>query len=164
MSLVDRAKRSLTTWVLKLDEPIPKDITYKEQLQLVNEKLRNGKMYLRYMLIHEVADINAAPTNSSLKQDSKSVADSMESASIWWVEENKIHVMLKNPTDHNIKRVVFSLSESDCKSDSKKRYMTFELPIALEANKTHVYSGELPFNFYESKVKGMRCGLIEGAN
>ena len=162
LSLVDRTKRSLTTWVLKLDETIPKDISYKEQLQLVNEKLRNGKMYLRYMLINEVADINSATTNSSLKQDSKSVADQMESASIWWVEENKIHVMLKNPTDHNIKRVVFSLSEADCKSAAKKRYMTFELPIALEANKTTVYSGELPFNYTKVYGKGIKCGLIEG--
>lgn len=34
--------------------------------------------------------------------------------------------------------------------------------VALEANKAHVYSGELPFNYHESKVQGLRCGLIEG--
>ena len=163
LNIFTRAKKTFLSWVLNLDKPIPRDISYPEQIQLIKEKLRSGKLYLRYMMVNEVSDINSAFSSTTMMQESKSVADQMESVSIWWVVESQLHIMLKNPTDHPIKRVVFTLSETDCKSNGKKRYMTFDLPIVLEAEKTAVYSGELPFNYSKVYGKGIRCGLIEGA-
>jgi hypothetical protein len=103
-------------------------------------------------------------TAKSLNPLSKAEVDQMEAANIWWVEDNKIHVLLKNPTKYPIKQFSFALSDTDCKGSGKKRLLQFQLPTMLEAENSVVYSSELPFDYAKVIGKGTKCGVIENAN
>ena len=115
------------------------------------------------MLVSELSDSKSASTDKTLKPLFKVEVDEMEVSNIWWVEENKIHIFLKNPTKHSIKQFSFSLSDTDCKSNGKKRVLHFELPSMLEAENSVVYSSELPFNYLKAIGNGTKCGVIESA-
>jgi hypothetical protein len=114
------------------------------------------------MLIKEISD-SSRPSSSGQASVNKAVIDLMESTNIWWVSKNKINVLLKNPTDRRVKKVVFTLSETGCKGGGKKRAFSFDLPTPLEAQNSVIYNGELPIAYDKVYGKGQRCGLIEGA-
>jgi hypothetical protein len=158
-----------TTKVIEkwLDKQVETDRPVKpfpENVSDLKEMIKSGLIYLRYMRVSVLNESKPTTTEASQKSLSKTEVDQMEAENIWWVEENKIHVLLKNPTKKSIKQISFSLSDSDCKGSGKKRFLQFELPTKLEAENSVVYSSELPFDYLKVIGKGTKCGVIEGVN
>lgn len=148
----------------KFDLYIGSDSTpssFQEQVDSWREKIRNGNLYMRYTTITEVTDVKPI---SSVKFLDKSLVQRMEDANKWWVEKNKLSVLVLNPTKSELKEVVFELSTTDCKTENgKKRLLSLPLHVNLEANNSAIYRGELPFNYDKAIGKGTRCGVIKSA-
>lgn len=149
----------------KLDlyiEADSKPLSFQENVEALRQKIRNGKLYLRYTTITEVKEINAQSSNT--KTLDSLYVQQMEAANIWWVEGNKLSVLVLNPTKSDLKEVVFELSTTDCKTEGgKKRLLALPLLVNLEASNSAVYNGELPFNYDKVIGKGTRCGIIRNA-
>lgn len=150
----------------KLDSYIGTDIdslSFHEQVEALRKQIREGKLYKRYTTITEVKDIK--PTNQQLKPIDALSVHKMEAANKWWVENDTLSVLVMNPTDSNLKEVVFELSTTDCKTvEGKKRLLTLPLLVNLEANNNAIYSGQLPFDYNKVIGKGIRCGVIKAAS
>lgn len=149
----------------KLDSYIDADSTplpFNEQVESLRKKIRDGKLYMRYTSITEVTD---KKPKSSEKYLDDQLVERMEDANKWWIENNKLSVLVFNPTKSDLKEIVFELSSTDCKTEGgKKRLLSLPLHAYLEANNSAIYSGQLPFNYDKAIGKGTRCGVIKVAN
>lgn len=140
-----------------------KPTSFHENVEALRQKIRNGKLYLRYTTITEVKEINAQSTNT--KTLDSLYVQQMEAANKWWVEDNRLSVLVRNPTKSDLKEVVFELSTTDCKTEGgKKRLLALPLLVNLEANNSAVYRGQLPFNYDKVIGRGTRCGVIKAAS
>lgn len=162
-NILVRSIRAIEKWIDKQFESEQLKKQFPENVSDLKEKIHSGQIYLRYMLVSELSGSKTSTADESLKLLSKAEVDQIESSNTWWVEENKIHVLLKNPTKHSIKQFTFTLSDKDCKGSGKKRLLQFQLPTMLEAENTVVYSSELPFDYTKVIGKGTKCGVIESA-
>jgi hypothetical protein len=160
-NILVRSTRAIEKWIDKQFETEQPKKQFPENVSDLKEKIYGGQIYLRYMLVSELNGSKTSIAEASFKSLSKTEVDQIEAANTWWVEENKIHVLLKNPTKHSIKEFTFSLSDADCKSSGKKRLLQFQLPTMLEDENSVVYSSELPFNYLKAIGKGSKCGVIE---
>lgn len=160
-NIIVRTARALEKWIDKQFETEKPKKPFPESVSDLKDMIHSGRLYLRYMLVSDLTDSKAVANDKSLKPLSKVEVEQMEASNIWWVEDNKIHVLLKNPTKQPIKQINFSLSDSDCKGNGKKKLLQFELPTMLEAESSFVYSSELPFNYLRTIGKGIKCGVIE---
>lgn len=156
-----RTARALEIWIYKQFETEQPKKPFPENVSELKDMIRSGYLYLRYMLVSDLTDSKSVSTEKTLKPLSKVEVDQMETSNIWWVEDNNINVFLKNPSRHSIKQFSFSMSDSDCKGNGKKRLLQFKLPTTLEADSSVVYSSELPFNYLKTIGKGSKCGVIE---
>ena len=142
--------------------PSIKDLSFNERVEVLRSKIRNGSLYLRYASISEV-DVLKLHRTQVKSLDSQTV-QKIEATNEWWTEENKIFVLVSNPTASELKEIVFELSTTDCKSEiGKKRLLSLQLLKNLEAKNSAIYSAQLPFNYNKEIGKGTRCGLIKGA-
>jgi hypothetical protein len=162
-NIVVRSTRAIEKWIDKQFEKDQPKKQFPENVSELKEKIHSGKVYLRYMIVSELNGSKTSLADASLKSLSKTEVDQMEASNTWWVEDNKIHVFLKNPTKHSIKKFSFSLSNTDCKGNGKKMLLQFQLPTTLEAENSVVYSSELPFNYVKVIGKGTKCGVLEEA-
>ena len=162
-NILVRSTRAIEKWIDKQFESEQLKKQFPEIVSDLIEKIHSGQIYLRYMLVSELSGSKTSTADESLKSLPKAEVDQMEAANIWWVEDNKIHVFLKNHTKHSIKKFSFSLSNSDCKGNGKKMLLQFQLPTNLEAENSVVYSSELPFNYVKIIGKGTKCGVLEEA-
>ena len=163
-NIVIQTTNALEKWIDKQFETERPNKPFPENVSDLKEMINSGRIYLRYMRVSVLNGSKTPTTETSLKSLSKTEVDQMEAENTWWVEENKIHVLLKNPTKKSIKQISFSLSDSDCKVSGKKRFLQFELPTMLEAENSAVYSSELPFDYLKVIGKGTKCGVIEAVN
>jgi hypothetical protein len=139
-----------------------KELSFSERVEVLRSKVRNGSLYLRYASIIEINDLKSHTTQRK-PLDNQSV-QKIEATNEWWTEDNTIFVLVLNPTDSELKEIVFELSTTDCKSeDGKKRLLSLQLLKNLEAQNSAIYSGQLPFNYNKEIGKGTRCGLIKHA-
>ena len=162
-NILKRIARSVEKWLNQQFATEQPKKPFQEQVADLKDKIRSGRLYLRYMLVSDLGESKALATDKTLTPLSKAEIEQMEAANIWWVEDNKIHVLLKNPTKHPINQFTFVLSDTDCKGSGKKRLLQFELPSLLEAENSVVYSSELPFDYSKVIGKGTKCGVIESA-
>jgi hypothetical protein len=163
-NIVVQTTKAIEKWLDKQFETERPIKPFPENVSDLKEMINSGRIYLRYMRVSVLNGSKTPTTETSPKSLSRTEVDQMEAENIWWVEENKIHVLLKNPTKKSIKQISFSLSDSDCKVSGKKRFLQFELPTMLEAENSVVYSSELPFDYLKVIGKGTKCGVIEGVN
>jgi hypothetical protein len=77
------------------------------------------------------------------------------------VTNNKISIVLAIPTDRDIKKITFSLSNSYCDHPAKKVYLSLDLIEPLDRYRTVVYSGLLPFDYSKEVGDGEKCGIVE---
>jgi hypothetical protein len=144
------------------DESKAEPLSFNQAVESLRKKIRDGKVYLRYSKISEVYDSSAR--TSDLKPLDIEFIQRMEEANKWWVEDNKIYVLLVNPIKSDLKEIVFELSDTDCKTEgAKKRLLVMPLLANLESKNSAIYSGQLPFNYDKVIGKGTRCGLIRSA-
>lgn len=162
-NLFVRILRKLEKWMDQKNAVDPPTKPFEEHVTDLKEKIDSGRLYLRYMLVSEMKVPLSVTNEKSLRSLTKVEVDLMEAANIWWVEENKIHVFLKNPTKYSIKQLNFELSDGDCKKSGKKRMLQFQLPTNLETESSVVYSSELPFDYMKEIGKGIKCGVVENA-
>jgi hypothetical protein len=162
-NIVVRSTRAIEKWIDKQFEKEQPKKQFPENVSELKEKIHSGQVYLRYMIVSELNGSKTSLADASLKSLSKTEVDQMEASNTWWVEDNKIHIFLKNPTKHSIKKFSFSLSNTDCKGNGKKMLLQFQLPTTLEAENSVVYSSELPFNYVKVIGKGTKCGVLEEA-
>jgi hypothetical protein len=87
----------------------------------------------------------------------------IEAKNEWWVTNNKISIVLANPTDRDIKKITFSLSNSYCDQHGKKVYLSLDLIEPLDRYRAVVYSGLLPFDYNKEYGAGEKCGIVEEA-
>jgi len=149
----------------KLDSYVGTDIeslSFQDQVEALRKQIHDGKLYKRYTNITEVTDLK--PSNLQLNSLDAFSVQKMEAANKWWVEDNKLSVLVMNPTKFDLKEVVFELSTTDCKTDGgMKRQLSLPLLANLEAKNSAIYSGQLPFNYNKVLGKGTRCGVIKAA-
>jgi hypothetical protein len=162
-NIVVQTTKAIEKWLDKQFETERPIKPFPENVSDLKEMINSGQIYLRYMRVSVLNGSKTPTTETSPKSLSRTEVDQMEAENIWWVEENKIHVLLKNPTKKSIKQISFSLSDSDCKVSGKKRFLQFELPTMLEAENSVVYSSELPFDYLKVIGKGTKCGVISNA-
>ena len=162
-NLFVRILKKLEKWMDQKIAVDPPTKPFEEHVTDLKEKIDSGRLYLRYMLVSEMKVPLSVTNENSLRSLTKVEVDLMEAANIWWVEENKIHVFLKNPTKYSIKQLNFELSDGDCKKSGKKRMLQFQLPTNLETESSVVYSSELPFDYMKEIGKGIKCGVVENA-
>lgn len=160
-NILVRTAREIGKWFEKQFATEQTKKSFPESVYDLTEMIHSGRLFLRYMIVSELTDSNSASADKTLKPLLKVEVDQMESSNTWWIEDNKIHIFLKNPTKRTLKQISFSLSESDCKGNGKKKLLQFELPTMLEAESSVVYSAELPFNYLKTIGKGIKCGVIE---
>jgi hypothetical protein len=162
LSWLDRGMNHFVEWLNRLSGVDQLPAIFIERVEFLEDKIRFGSMYKRPMLIKEIPDISYE-TTAKVGQASKSAVAQMEKANVWWVSRNKLNILLKNPTDRKVQKIVFTLSELDCKSAGKKRVFAFELLAPLENERPVIYSGEFPVDYLKAIGKGARCGEIEAA-
>ena len=160
-NILKRMARSVEKWLdQQLATEQPKK-PFPENVAELKNQIRSGHLYLRYMRVSTLNGLKTEAAESSLKSLSKVEVDQMEASNIWWIEDNKIHVLLKNPTKHRIKKFTFALSDTHCEGKGNKKLLQFELPTLLEAENSIVYSSELPFDYRKVIGKGTKCGVIK---
>jgi len=155
--------RRFVTWVNSFDT---KSIFLKSHHDTVEEivkSIRSGRIYLRYMNITPLATTSQQDMDKKLKPLSTEDVKKIEAKNEWWVTNNKISILLVNPTDQDIKKITFSLSNADCHHTSKKVYLSLDLVEPLDRYRAVVYSGLLPFDYVKEYGNGERCGVIEEA-
>lgn len=146
----------------RYEESKAEPLSFNENIESLRKKIRNGKLYLRYSTISELNDSRA--NNSERKSLNNELVQRMEDANKWWVEDNKLSVLIVNPTNLKLKEIHFELSTTDCKTESGvKHLLSIPLLANLEANNAAIYSGQLPFEYSKVIGKGTRCGMISAA-
>jgi hypothetical protein len=155
----------LLAWVSnKLDVSVEEQHSNKshsEQVIEIKNKIRDNKIYLRYMSISELTSLAAS---SSKKLLSAQEVAQLEKTNKWWVEGNTINVLVSNPSNQQLNEIQFNLSTTDCQSKGTERVLRMSLTANLEERNSAVYSGQLPFNYDKIIGKGTRCGVIKAAS
>jgi hypothetical protein len=137
-------------------------LSHHDQVDSLRKNIRYGDLYERYTTITEVTDTKPKSSEKSLDAQ---LVQRMEDVNKWWVENNKLSVLVLNPINSDLKEVVFELSSTDCKTENgQKHLLSMPLFANLEANNTAVYSGQLPFDYEKVIGKGTRCGVIKDAS
>jgi hypothetical protein len=158
--LLRRAKRWLTQALNSIGAPSASGPVQSESASQVAERIRQGKLYRRYMAIEPIAE---KPSLEPLRGLPKAEVTKMEAASVWWVTGNAMSILLVNDSSKELSTVVYSLIAADCGKPAPKRYISFKLHAPLEAKSSAVYVGELPFNFKAAMGSGLQCGEVEAA-
>ena len=144
------------------DESKAEPLSFNHAVESLRKKIRNGKLYLRYSTISEVNDLSARTTN--FQPLHAELVHNMEDANKWWVEDNKLSVLVVNPTKTELKQIVFELSNADCNTEGSKKYLlSIPLIVNLEPKNSAIYNGQLPFDYSKLIGKGSRCGIIKAA-
>ncbi len=137
--------------------------THHQQVEANLKLVHEDQMYKRHMAISVQSEATDQTSQNTIKQFPDEVAQKLEESNVWWVSDNKLYIVLKNPSDKDIKRLTFSLTENECAKKGNKRFMTLELLEPLDRYRKVLYSGPLPFDYDKEIGKGERCGVIEEA-
>lgn len=159
----ERLAERFTDWIATLNTKSIFQKSHTDTVKQIYKDIRSKDTYLRYMDIVKINTTKYVNTEASLQPLAEDDVLAMEAKNKWWVNRNNISIVLANPTRKNIKKVVFSLSTTDCQHDGKKQYMVLELLEPLDGYRSVVYSGPLPFDYVKEFGEGERCGVVEQA-
>jgi len=135
--------------------------THHQQVEANLKLVHNEQMYKRQMAISMQLDTGGKCNDKTMKLLTAEIAQQMEATNVWWVSNNKLYIVLKNPSDKEIKKVRFSLTENECVKNGSKLFMTLELLEPLDRYRTVVYTGLLPFDYNKEYGAGEKCGIVE---
>jgi hypothetical protein len=146
-----------------VDIPELRTMSFEDRVNQLRGEIRNGITYLRYMNVSKSSQGKPEfQTALSLPTDQISA---MEASNEWWVDGNAIYILLANPSDKRLTKVLFTLSKDECKKEAAElKYLNFELLSSLGKEEAVVYKGDLPFDYNEEYGKGLRCGIIRAAS
>jgi hypothetical protein len=134
----------------------------------VSELLRrttDGSIIVREMraeIIENESDIYDKPwirLSGTLPFD---LVHTVEAKNIWWDNDGKFYIRLYNPSGVNLISFNFSISKSNCPSNSEvNRLISFDLKDApLPPYSYGVYSANWPFDYYNVLGPGPHCGIV----
>ena len=153
--------KRFVSWINSLDSKTIYLKSHRDRVEDIYKSMRSGRIYLRYMNIAPLATRSQQDMDKKLKPLATEDVKKIEAKNEWWVNKNNLSILLVNPTDQDIKKITFSLSNSYCDHPGKKVYLSLDLIEPLDRYRTVVYSGLLPFDYNKEYGAGEKCGIVE---
>lgn len=163
------ALRSLDVYVdYEIAKGLEKLSPYEREVLTYQFKIDSGiilRAAMQTTLIPSPESAKSLKVNSGKTQLPKQISDLLEANEFWWVEKNRLTIIIGNYQSEAVSNVVFSLQKGDCDVPAKEiTYLNLDFGHRLlQANSRIAYVSDLPFNYKEKFGGELICGLVISA-